>query len=149
MSLAKWSVYIVVLALCVSALGCARAAEDTRGFSMTESATVQASFADTWQAVKSVLRERDLNIYTRDKRGLFIAYSDMHRVFFAVPRRVKHTIVITPLGERECQVEIETVRQVYGVTLLTLPNWHDRKVTDNQEAVDILSDVVAKLNTAE
>ena len=34
--------------------------------------------------------------------------------------------------------------QVYGVTLLTYPDWHDRKAANNNEAVAILESLKAK-----
>lgn len=135
---------IASLAVVLSLLGCARAARDTTGFAMTDSGTVEASFEDTWQAVKAVLRDRGLEIYTRDKRGLFVAYSSMRR-HILVPHRTKYTIELSQLSDRETGVKIETVREVYGVTLLTHPNWHARKATDNSEALAILESLQAKL----
>lgn len=135
---------IASLVVMLSILGCARAARDTTGFAMSDSATVGASFEDAWQAVKAVLRERGLEIYTRDKRGLFVAYSNMRR-HILVPHRTKYTIELSQLSDHETGVNIETLREVYGVTLLTYPNWHARKATDNSEALAILEALQAKL----
>jgi len=67
---------VVILA---AGAGCARAARDTTGFARENSTIVDAPFKEAWQAVKGVLREQKLDIYTRDKRGTFVAYSKMHR----------------------------------------------------------------------
>ena len=61
--------YFSILVVLVAGAGCARAARDTTGFALNDSALVEAPFEETWQATKAVLREMDLEIYTRDKRG--------------------------------------------------------------------------------
>ena len=143
--------YTTCLTLCLVALllamvGCARAARDTTGYSMTDSMTLNASFEDTWQAVKHVLIEQNLNIYTRDKRGTFVAYSDAYReLYIFTPHRTQLTIQIENVSSETSKVSIETLDQVYGVTLLTYPNWHDRKTKDNEVALGILDALKAKL----
>jgi uncharacterized lipoprotein len=119
-------------------LGCARAARDTTGFGLEHELTVDAPFDTTWQTVKQVLREQEYDIHTRDKRGRFVAYSRETRGLSPKPRRVKHVIEIEPLGEDTTRVTIESMRQVYGVTLLTHPNWHDRPTDDPTEALAVL-----------
>lgn len=128
--------------------GCARAARDTTGFSVQEEATVQAPFEDAWQTVKGVLREQGYDIYTRDKRGAFVAYADAHRVLWTQPRRIKYTIDLAPVSDTETSVRVEAVRQVYGVTLLTYPGWHERRLTENDGAVALLAAVREKLSSA-
>lgn len=125
--------------------GCARAARDTTGFALENTITVDASFKDAWQMVKGVLREQQLDIYTRDKRGTFVAFSKPRKFLgFEQQHRVKYTIELAPISEDETRVYIETVRQVYGVTLLTYPDWHDRKTKDNKGAMKILQALEAK-----
>ncbi|MCC6143145.1 MAG: hypothetical protein IT368_04980 [Candidatus Hydrogenedentes bacterium] len=143
-SLVRW---MAILLIPVAAGGCATAARDTTGFALQHSATVEAPKDEVWQTVKSVLRERGLEIYTRDTRGKFVAYSEMHRRLL-VPERTQHSIEIVEVDPNESQIYIDTVRQVYGVTLLTYPGWHDRKTTDESEAVAILEAIQAKVSGA-
>lgn len=136
---------LATLVLVTSMLGgCARAKRDTTGFAMNNSANVAANFEDTWQAVKSVLRDGGYELYTRDKRGTFIAYTKENRRLLQ-PQRVKYTINLSPVSESETQVEIEAVKQVYGVTLLTYPDWHDRKLTEDAGVQQILDSLQAKV----
>lgn len=130
----------------VSGLGCARAARDTTGFAMQDSAIVDAPFEEAWQATKAVLREMELDLHTRDKRGRFVAYTDMTRRGLLVPNRVQYTIVLEPASPETTKVMIETMKQVYGVTLLTYPDWHDRKTEDNSTALEIFERLEARVS---
>lgn len=113
---------------------------------MEDTITVTKNVDDTWQATKAVLREMDLEIYTRDKRGEFVAYTDMKRYLkLFTPRRTQLSIKLEPVSANSTKVTIETLQQVYGVTLLTYPDWHVRKTTDNQEALAILEALRAKV----
>ena len=137
-----------LLALCLGAAllgGCARAALDTSGFALNDTTTVAASFEDTWQAVKSVLRERELVIDTRDKRGRFVAFDQKKSSLFR-NSRTRYTIELGHISESETAVNIETLREIYGTTLLTSPDWHARPAKDDAEAKAILDALVAKLN---
>ncbi len=135
--------YLILAAL--GAGGCARTLPDTAGFALENTITVDAPFKDAWQMVKGVLREQDLEIYTRDKRGTFVAYSKPRKFLgFMQRHRVKYTIELAPVAEDETRVYIASMRQVYGVTLLTYPDWHDRKTTDSQGMLKILQAVEAK-----
>ena len=125
--------------------GCARAARDTTGFAMEDTAIVEAPFDDAWQMAKAVLREQKYDIYTRDLRGTFVAYTPMHRgIFNPKPTRTKFTFVFEDLNNNTTQVHATTVDQVYGVTLLTYPGWHDRKTTDNGKTLAIVEAIQAK-----
>ena len=117
----------------VAVVGCARAARDTTGFSIEDSVVVDAPFEETWQASKAVLREMELDIYTRDKRGTFIAYSVTKRRLLVPAQGPATTITLDKEAEDKTKVTIETTRQVYGVTPLTYPDWHDRQATDNSQ----------------
>jgi hypothetical protein len=125
--------------------GCASTARDTSGFAVTQEADVNASFDQTWQAVKHALREHELDIFTRDKRGTFVAYSKAKGIPDIKRRRVKHTITIEARGEEKCHLRIDTVSQVYGVTLLTYPGWHDRKMKDPAPTQELLAKLQAKV----
>jgi hypothetical protein len=132
---------MMVLALLVPMLttGCARAKLETAGFAITDTITVNKPLDDTWQDAKAVLREMELDIYTRDKRGEFVAYTPMKRRFYVfTPHRTQLSITMESLTSNSTAVTIETVDQVYGVTPLTYPDWHDRKTSDNEEALTIL-----------
>jgi len=124
--------------------GCARAARDTQGFSISDTSVVNAPIKDTWQTVKSVLREKNYDLYTRDKRGLFVAFSGTKRDLLLMPRRTKYTVALEPVSDGSTRVTVEAVRQIYGVTLLTYPGWHDRKTTDHAGALAILEAIAAK-----
>lgn len=126
--------------------GCASAARDTTGFALVDEATVNAPFEDAWQIAKTVLREGEYDIYTRDSRGLFVAFSSPHRGWTLVPKRTKLTITLEEISVSATRVTVETVDQVYGVTLLTYPDWHDRKANGNEEAADILVGIQAKVS---
>lgn len=112
---------------------------------MEDSITVGKPLEEAWQDTKAVLRELELDIYTRDKRGEFVAFTPMSRTLYVfTPRRTKLTITLEPATANSTTVKIETVAQVYGVTPLTYPDWHDRKTTDNKEAVAIIEALKAK-----
>lgn len=135
------------LLVCCAALstGCARAARDTTGFAMEDSAIIEAPFEDAWQMTKAVLRENALEIYTRDKRGTFVAYTPMKRgVLNPKPTRTEFTFVLEDLNNNTTQLYATTLDQVYGVTLLTYPGWHDRRTTDNSDTLAIIEAVQAK-----
>lgn len=143
------AVVLLAGAVLISGLlgGCARAKRDTTGFAMNNSANIAAGFEDTWQAVKAVLREGGYELYTRDKRGTFVAYTKEKRRLLQ-PQRVKYTINLTPVTETETEVEIEAVKQVYGVTLLTYPDWHDRKLEEDAGVQTILETLQAKVSAS-
>lgn len=135
------------LVMCGAVLtgGCARAARDTAGFAMEDSAVVEAPFEDAWQMTKAVLREQELEIYTRDKRGTFTAYTPMQRgILNPKPTRTEFSFVLEDLNNNTTQLHATTLDQVYGVTLLTYPGWHDRKTTDNSRTLAIIEAIQAK-----
>lgn len=140
--------YFSLLMAAVVLGGCARAARDTTGFAVVNKATVNAPLKETWQAAKAVLREKELDLYTRDKRGVLVAYTNMHRSLL-VPNRVQYTLTLQETSGTTTDITVETVRQVYGVTLLTYPGWHDRKTTDDSAAQEILSAVKSKLGATD
>jgi hypothetical protein len=141
-----WSL-LVLLAVLAALGGCARAARDTTGFSITDTATVNAPFSDAWQMAKAVLREKGYDLYTRDKRGVFVAFTGQHHSLLRL-NRTKYTVSLHPASDSATEVTIESVRQVYGTTLLTYPGWHDRKATRHEEAQELLKAIQAKAGEA-
>lgn len=135
---------LISLALTLALAGCAKAARNTEGFAITNTATVNKPMPEAWQLAKEVLREQEFDIYTRDTRGVFVAFSKMKRTLFLVPHRVKYTIAMEAVSDNATKVTVETVKQVFGVTLLTYPGWHDRKATDDSVAAAFLSALGAK-----
>ncbi len=138
---------LVLLAAIAATGGCARAARDTTGFSITDTATVNAPFSDAWQMAKAILREKDYDLYTRDKRGVFVAFSSQHHNLLRL-NRTKFTVSLHPISDSATEVTVESVLQVYGTTLLTYPGWHDRKTTRHEDALDLLKAIQAKVGEA-
>jgi len=140
---------LLLVSFITGSAGCARAARDTTGFEMVDSATIDAPFMDVWQMTKTVLREKELQIYTRDKRGVFVAYTPSQKRFFLKPERTRYTLKLERITGDNTKVTIETIEQVFGVTMLTYPGWHDRKTTDNTMALAILDAVKARCEARE
>lgn len=120
--------------------GCATSAPDATGFAVVESTVLDGAYVDVWQATKKVLRDEELIVFTRDKRGLFVAYDDLgrHRL---VPRRRQFSVVVEEVSATSSKVTVETLDQEYGVRLLRYPDWHDRKTTESERGKDILEAV--------
>ena len=125
--------------------GCARSVPDTEGFALTDTAEIQLSASEAWQVTKQALLDLDLDLYTRDRRGRFVAFSSKKRGWFNLGR-VKYTIDLTEQAENRTKITVETLRQVYGSTLLTEPGWHDRKTTENSGAQQILDSIQRQSN---
>ncbi len=149
MRMPKWLFLILLIAVLAPLGGCARTMRNTEGFAIVDSAVVDAPFDETWQYAKQALRDGKYDIYTRDKRGIFVAYTPMKRNFLAVPKRTKLTVAVESVSDDSTKVSVESMRQVFGVTLLTYPGWHDRKTTDHSHAQKILEAVAAKASPAE
>ena len=138
----------LLLAIVATSFGCARAARDTTGFTLMDSVMVEAPMAEAWEAARAVLLDMDVDLYTRDKRGVFVAYSHTRRRML-VPYRQRHTVLLQPEGANATRVTVETIDQVYGVTLLTHPDWHDRKTTDGSVAQAIIEALQERLAGSE
>jgi len=135
----------LLLASVLTSAGCARTLRDSQGFALADTVVVDAPFHEAWQSAKAVLRERDYDIYTRDKRGVFVAYSKMKRNRLLIPKRVKFTVALAPVSDSATEVTVESIRQVFGVTMLTYPGWHDRQATDPTETRAIIEAIQAKV----
>ena len=142
------AIYVCLALIPFIAAGCVHAARDTTGFAQNHQVIVDASFEDTWQAVKAVLRENELTLYTRDKRGYFEAFSDTKRKWFQ-PKRIKYTFNIQTLAEGGTRVEAAAFHQIYGVTPLTYPGWHDRKTNEGESAANLLEAIAQKLSATD
>ncbi len=136
------SVLMVLLSVILIS-GCARTLKDTSGFAEEKVFTVKAPFDKTWQATKETLRELKLEIYTRDKRGVFVAYDQPKREWMQL-RRVKYEIQLGSVNSEETRVLVSAIKQIYGVTLLTSPDWHDRKIKGKTKSDDIIAKIVEK-----
>ena len=130
----------ILAVLCVCALaGCASKAPDAPTPAALDSAVVNASFDDAWQAVRQALSDKQFAIDTRDKRGIFVAYEQTRRRFLT-PHRTKYTIVLESITAESTQVTVEAKDQHYKVTLLTYPAWQDTpKQLDGQGAEILLA----------
>lgn len=97
------------------------------------SRVVQAPFDAAWQATRDALRKNDYIIYTRDKRGVFVAYSEKER---RMRRRIRNELTITleAVTSGSTRITLAVQQQKFGVTLLTYPGWHDRKTADGAVA---------------
>jgi len=134
---------LIVLLTIILFSGCARTLKDTSGFAEEKVFTVKAPFDKTWQATKETLRELKLEIYTRDKRGVFVAYDQPKREWMQL-RRIKYEIQLGSVNSEEIRVLISAIKQVYGVTLLTSPDWHDRKITKKTKTDEIINKIMEK-----
>ncbi len=139
------SAFIFLLSIVIFT-GCARTLRDTSGLAEEKVITVKAPFEKTWEATKDTLRELKLDIYTRDKRGVFIAYDQPKRKWLQL-NRVKYEVRLGSVNSEETRVFISAVKQVYGVTLLTNPDWHDRKITGKTKSDDIINKILEKTGT--
>jgi len=149
MAIANRVLLVLLIPLALPLAGCARSARDTAGFAVSQTAAVGTPFDQAWQTVKAVLREHEkpnrFEVYTRDKRGVFVAFENTGRQAFVSPSRVQYTVSVEPAGEGASQITVETIRQVYGVTLLTYPGWHDRPMKDPAKAQGLLGEIQARI----
>ncbi len=140
---------VLLIPLALLLAGCVSGARDTAGFAVTKAATVNVPFDQAWQTAKAVLREHEkpkkFEIYTRDKRGVFIAFENTGRQVLLIPSRVQYTVTIEPAGENASNVTVETVRQLYGTTLRTYPAWHDRTMKDPAKAQNLLNEIQSRI----
>lgn len=139
---------LVVCAASIGVLlmaGCSTAPPVDEALGAVDSLVVEAPMEEAWQAVKGVLRDREYLIYTRDKRGLFVAYTNMKRRRLT-PRRQQITVTLQAQTRVSTQITVEIVKQTYGVSLLTYPGWHDLKTDDHSTGESILTAVAERLS---
>lgn len=109
-----------------------------------DSITLQAPFDGAWQQTRDALLGQKYEIYTRDKRGLFVAYTKVRRRLLFFPYRTKLTITLEAVSVDETRVSVETIHQKYRVTPLTYPDWRDDpKVVEGDIAGTLLEAIRA------
>jgi len=107
------------------------------------SAVVQKDFESVWAETRDVLLDQGLQVYTRDKRGLFVAFTPTKRVMIVSPRRTKLTVSLEPVTPQSTRISVETIKQHYRVTLLTYPDWRDvQEGTDPGKGQELLDAIV-------
>jgi len=111
------------------------------------SAEVDAEFTVVRRLMRDVLRDSPVEIYTRDKRGIYVVFADMRRAFLT-PRRLRLVITIRPLAENRSRVTIETFPEAYTVQLLTEPAWRPAVFGDNSLAKEIIDSLQKRINHA-
>lgn len=105
-----------------------------------DSAIIQAPFAETWQATKQALQNKEFTIFTRDKRGIFVAYLDIERRRFR-RYRTEYVVVLEPLTTNSTRVTVEATHQRFEVTFLTHPAWRNIDDGPGFESMDLLAAV--------
>lgn len=97
-----------------------------------DSVVVQREFDEVWQATKTVLVEQDYEIYTRDKRGMFVAYTKKKGTF-SIPNRARITVVLERVTNNTTRVSVEAVQERYRMPLLKHPGWKEQPKVDLTE----------------
>jgi hypothetical protein len=136
---------LLALSACLAAVvitGCATAKKDTTGFAVQQEVVLDLPYPEAWQHVKHTLVAQEFELYTRDKRGVFIAYTGGKRLLGFNRPRTQYTLELDSLSSAQTKVTIEAVKQKYGTSLTTYPDWHDRPT----EADEDLHSLVAALN---
>ena len=140
----KRGVGCLTVVLILSACGCAGVRG--RGVPVSEysipdvSADIEGEFKLVRDVVRDVLRESPVEVYTRDKRGMFVVFADMRRAFLT-PRRLRLVIGLEPVSESQTRVTVQTFAEVYTVQLLTYPAWRPGAFGDNSLAEAVVNSV--------
>lgn len=114
------------------------------------SSVVETDFATAWTTTRDVLLAQGLEVYTRDKRGLFVAYTHQKRHLLLFPHREEFTVALEPLPPDRVEISVETIHQRYRVTLLTYPDWRDApKGAEKDKAQALLDQIVAGIRGPE
>jgi hypothetical protein len=113
------------------------------------SANVPAEFETAWESTRAVLLQRGFQIYVRDKRGIFVAYTPTKRKLVFFPERTKLTVTLRSSSAAETTVAVETIRQHYRVTLLTYPDWRDVPGTADEAAGQAVLDAIVAHSAGE
>ena len=108
------------------AAGCKSTPDDKAPLTVkVDSLTIQASLEKVWEGTRQALLDHNYEIYTRDKRGLFVAYTKVKRRLFILPHRTQLTVTVEAVSASETRLSVETIHQKYRVSLLTYPDWRD------------------------
>lgn len=136
---------MLLLSLVILCTGCATKAKtvDTVPVAFVDTMTIPLDYEQAWKLTRDVLLEQEgIEIYTRDKRGLFIVYTDMHREKILYPKRSMLTITLVPDTNTTTKIEVETVAQHYRVSPLTYPGWRDtEEVSEEEVGQEILESI--------
>lgn len=138
--------FTLLIALVVAA-GCAGGPPPTPPDVPTASAVLPHDFDTVWQAAKDALREQDYEIYTRDKRGMFVAHTP-RKGTFSIPNRARITIVLERVTTSSTRVTVEAVQERYRMPLLRHPGWREQPHVDLQDRRQAVLDGIAA-NVAE
>ena len=114
-----------------------------------DSITLEARFAGAWLQTRDTLLAQKYEIYTRDKRGLFVAYTKVKRRLLFFPHRMKLTITLEALSADETRVSVETIFQRYRVTPLTYPDWRDDPRVVEEEIAGALLEAIRTWSISE
>lgn len=125
--IASWGVTFALFTV----FGCAHQPTLQVDYAYTESVVVDVAFEPAWQAAKTALVDLDYSIYTRDKRGLFVAHGKRGRKW-AIPRRTQMTVTVESVTAQKTRVTVEALRQRYRVTPLTYPDWREIAPVDEE-----------------
>lgn len=143
----------VAVAACIF-LGCAALVSGCKstpdGAALTpaqmDSVVLPGNFDDVWQATRLGLSQQGYEIYTRDKRGLFVVHTKVRRRLFLFPNRTQLTVTLEQVSADATRVTVETLKQGYRVTLLTYPDWRDSsKPADGDAALALLESIRSAL----
>ncbi len=136
----RYLTFIGAALAAIGLVGCATAKKDTTGFAIQHEVVLDQSYPDAWQHVKRTLLAEEFEVYARDKRGTFVAYTGGKPFLGALntPRK-RFTVDLESLSSAQTKVTVEVIKQVYGVSLTTYPDWHDRKTTDDESALSLIA----------
>lgn len=112
----------------------------------TVSAVVPQAFEAVWQATRTTLKEQDLEIYTRDKRGLFVAHTKKKGTF-SIPNRERITVALERVTAASTRVTVEAVRERYRMPLLRHPGWKEEPKVDLAERRQAVLDGISAAAT--
>ncbi|MGC9054230.1 MAG: hypothetical protein ACP5KS_10130, partial [Candidatus Hydrogenedens sp.] len=59
-------------------------------------------------------------------------------------KRVKYENQLGSVNSEETRIFVSAIKQIYGVTLLTNPDWHDRKITGKTKTDEIINKIMEK-----
>ncbi len=145
----KYVAVSLALACLLAADGCARVrrqrVDEPESPTAPVSADVEGAFKLVWAAVRDVLRDSPVEIYTRDKRGVFEVFEDKGRAFLT-PRRLRLVITLRPVSQTRTHITVETFPEAYTVQLLTSPAWRPADFGDNSLAKDILNSIQERIH---
>lgn len=126
------------------AAGCKSAPEIVAAPPAVSSTVIAGSFEDVWQITRQTLLDQKYEIYTRDTRGLFVAYTKVKRHLLFFPRRTQFTITLESVSPDATRVGVETIQQRYRVTLLTYPDWRDHREPAEVAAAEAILNAIER-----